>query len=98
MGNNDGAVKDEAMCQGSSGQRTCGPCARQQALRPFQMRDVVHASFQSDDAGVPGVCKRRYERIRLLHGLARRREDLVDDRHLRRVDGELAGKAIAFGR
>src|SRR5208282_41359 len=59
------------------------------------MRPVDHDAADADDAGIRVCGKRIDDRLRLGEGFRRRREQLVDDRYLRRVNGELPGKAVA---
>src|SRR6516165_11859695 len=59
------------------------------------MRPVIHHSTDADDAGAGGDRESRDNRLCLRNGLRRRREDFIDDRNLRRMDGHLADEAVA---
>src|SRR6202044_2783749 len=61
------------------------------------MRPVIHHTADADDTGAWVLRKRIDDGLRLRERLRARREHLVDDRHLRRMDGHLADKAVAAG-
>ena len=74
------------------------PCARASSRSArLQMRAVVHLPVDADDAGIAGAAKAATIACELRDRFGRGREDLVDDRHLRRVDRHLAGEAVALG-
>ena len=56
-----------------------------------------HSAGDADDAGARIGGERVDDRLRVRQGFRRRREHLVDDRHLRRVDRHFAGKTVAAG-
>ena len=62
-----------------------------------QVRPVVHDPVNADDTGAWIGREGLDNRPRPLERSGAGRERLVDDRDLRRVNGELAGKAVAFG-
>ena len=62
------------------------------------MRAVIHYPVDADRAGAGPGRERRDHGLRLGDFLGRRREHLVDDRHLRRMDREPRGETVAARR
>ena len=59
------------------------------------MRAVVHLAVDADRAGAGIGGEGRHHGLRLLDLLGGRREHRIDHRHLRRVNGEPSGEAVA---
>src|SRR5215468_9591173 len=68
---------------------------RQELLRLYQMRAVVHNAADADDAGAWRGGETGDHRLGMRDRVSGRGEYLVDDRHLRRVNRHFADKAIA---
>ena len=64
-------------------------------LRPQQMRAVIHLAVDADRAGAGLRREGGDHRLGLGDLLGARREHLVDHRHLRRMNGEPPGEAVA---
>src|SRR5262245_33350033 len=59
------------------------------------MWTVEHLALDGDDAGRGVGCERSYDLLCARDGVGRRREDIVDDGNLCRVNGHLAGEPVA---
>ena len=69
--------------------------AREHLFGARKMRPVVHHAVDGDRARAGRCGERRDDRARLRQRFGGRREHLVDDRHLRRMDREPPDEAVA---
>src|SRR3984893_8118975 len=73
------------------------PITRQKPPRLRKIRLIEHLALEPDDTRVRLGLESGDDRTRLGNRFMRRRENLVDDLDLRRVDRQFAGKPVALG-